>query len=188
MKPETFKKILMIFCCLAAAATAAQPAPKTSPVSIYSGGAAIGVVKAFNASLKTESRNFFRLSFINDVYLTDFTHLFMDVDWLAPRSNFGMDAGLDILASKGRFRPFLGAGVGIRYFEKKGYAFGDNFGPSATVHAGALVDFSRTVQLRVRVPYHFVLNQTRDAGAGLDIGLLFSKPFRHVKRFNDDQD
>jgi hypothetical protein len=93
--------------------------------------------------------------------------------------------GVDYLLP-GRTRPFVGAGVGVRYFNKKGYKFGDNFGPSATLHAGVLIELSKMVQLRVRAPVHAVINQTHDLGAGLDIGLLFSKPYRHVNKLDYD--
>jgi hypothetical protein len=183
MKLQTFT---MIMCTTALIATAAQPEAPTSPLSLYSGGAAVGVLKSLTTSLKAESKSFIKFSFISDVYLSDRAHLFIDADWLSPRKNFGMDAGADFLILQGRFRPFLGAGVGIRYFGKNGYSFGDNFGPSATIHAGMLVELSKTVQLRIRAPFQVVLNEKRDAGAGLDVGLLFSKPYRHVKKFDYD--
>jgi hypothetical protein len=144
----------------------------------------LGTIHSLNDTLKMESKTFFKLSFINDVYLTEKAHLFIDVDWLAPRANFGADVGVDYLIMTSRFRPFLGAGVGARYFDKKGYDFGSNIGPAGTVHAGFIADISKTIQLRVRVPFHAVLNQTRDYGIGLDIGLLFSKPYRHVKKLD----
>jgi hypothetical protein len=175
-----------MFCCSTMATDPSESGVATSPLAVYSGGAAIGVVRSLNDTLKLESKNFFKLSFSNDIYLTDYKHLFFDVDWLAPRANFGIDVGVDYLLSKSAVRPFLGAGIGVRYFDKNGYAFGDNFGPSATLHAGCMVDLSKTMQLRIRAPFHAVLNQTRDIGAGLDIGLLFSKPYRHVRQLDYD--
>jgi hypothetical protein len=177
-----------MICSTALATDPSESGVPTSPLAIYSGGAGMGVIRSINPDLKLESKNFFKLSFINDIYLTDIKHLFIDVDWLAPRGNFGADVGFDYLLSTSRFRPFVGAGIGLRIFDKKGFAFGDNFGPSATLHAGLIVELSKTVQLRIRLPFHAVLNETRDGGAGLDIGLLFSKPYRHVKQLHYDQD
>jgi hypothetical protein len=173
----------MIMCSMVISA-GAEEYPSTSPLTVYSGGAAIGVIRAFNYPLKLESKTFFKLSFINDIYLKDVTHLFIDADWLAPRANLGMDIGLDYLPSNSSLRPFIGAGIGVRYFDKKGYKFGENFGPSATAHIGALIELSKTVQVRIRLPFHVAINETNDRGAGLDIGLLFSKPYKNVKKLN----
>jgi hypothetical protein len=187
MKNKAILTLIMMICGTALAADPTESGVPTSPLAQYSAGAAIGVIRSINDSLKPESKNFFKLSFANDIYLTDVKHLFIDVDWLSPRANFGLDVGVDYLLP-GTFRPFLGAGVGVRYFDKKGYKFGDNFGASATLHAGVLIELSKTVQLRIRAPFHGVLNQTHDIGAGLDMGLMFSKPYRHVKKLNYDQD
>jgi hypothetical protein len=186
MKKSTALVLAFIMCSTVLGADPTESGVPTSPLAIYSGGAAVGVIRSINTDLKSESKNFFKLSFINDVYVTKMTHLFIDVDWLAPRANFGTDVGFDYLLSTSKFRPFVGAGVGVRVFDKKGYSFGDNFGLSATLHAGFIVELSKTVQLRIRAPFHAVLNETRDGGAGLDIGLLFSKPYRHVKQLNYD--
>ena len=185
MKHKTLMVLATVMCCGASAKDPTEADVPTSPLAVYSGGAAIGVIRSINDTLKMESRNFFKLSFTNDIYLTDIKHLFVDIDWLAPRANFGMDVGVDYLLP-GRFRPFFGAGVGVRYFDKARYKFGDNFGPSATLHAGVLIELSKTVQLRVRAPFHGVLNRTSDMGAGLDIGLIFSKPYRKVRELDYD--
>ena len=188
MKQRAILAVILMICGAAMATDPSESGVPTSPLAIYSGGIGIGVIQSINRELKLESRNFFKLSFINDICLTDRKHLFIDVDWMAPGANFGTDIGFDYSLSTSRFRPFVGAGVGIRLFDKKGYSFGDNFGPSATLHAGAIIELSKTVQLRMRLPFHAALNETHDGGAGLDIGLLFSKPYRHVKQLHYNQD
>ncbi len=185
MKQKTVMVLAAVMCVTVSAKDPTEAGVPTSPLMTYSAGAALGVIRSVNDSLKIESRNFFKLSFANDIYLTDVKHLFIDADWLGPRANFGMDVGVDYLLP-GRFRPFFGAGVGVRYFDKAGFKFGDNFGPSATLHAGVLIRLSKTAQLRIRAPFHGVLNRTSDMGAGLDIGLIFSKPFRNVRELDYD--
>lgn len=184
MKRSIVLGIIMTMCCGVTAMDPSETGVSTSPLTIYSGGIGIGTLRSMSETLKTESKTFFKLSFINDVFLTEKAHLFIDVDWLAPRSNFGADAGIDYLIMTSRFRPFVGGGVGVRYFDKKNHDFGDNIGPAGTVHAGFIADITKTVQLRVRAPFHAVLNKTGDLGVGLDIGILFSKPYRQVKKLD----
>jgi hypothetical protein len=175
---------IIVTLCLCAFGDPSESGVPTSPLAIYSGGLSIGTLHSLNDTLKMESKTFFKLSFINDVYLTDNAHLFIDVDWMAPRANFDADVGVDYLFMTTRFRPFLGAGVGAGYFDKKRYSFGDNVGPLGTVHAGFLADISKTIQMRLRVPFHIVLDRTSDCAIGMDIGILFSKPYRQVKKLD----
>ena len=155
---------------------------KKSPLTIYSGGIGLGVVRSINDELKNESKTFLDLSFINDVYITHRVHMFTDVNWLAPRLNLGVDAGFDFLFIASRFRPFIGAGIGARYFDKSDYDFGSNLGPSVTVRLGMTFDIIPEVQMRLRVPYYVVVNETTDQIVGLDLGILFSKPYRDIKK------
>jgi hypothetical protein len=187
MKLYKLLGLAIVMCSGVVKADPSESGVPTSPLGIYSGGLAVGAVKAINDELKSESKNFFKLCFTNDIYLTDVKHIFIDVDWFAPGANFGTDVGVDYLLGSSQTRPFIGAGVGVRTFDKNGYESGDNFGLSATLHAGVAIELSRTVQLRIRVPFHAVLNDTRDCGAGLDIGLLFSRPYQHVKQLHYDQ-
>ena len=184
MKNGSVFGLIITLCCGALAADSSEANVPTSPLAIYSGGIGVGALRSLNDTLKMESKTFFKLSFINDVYLTDNVHLFVDIDWLAPRANFGADVGIDYLMMTSRFRPFLGGGVGVWYFDKKGFDFGENVGPEGTLHAGVVFDISPSVQMRVRAPFHAVFNQTNDYAMGLDIGLLFSRPYRHVKKLN----
>ena len=111
-------------------------------------------------------------------------NLFLDVDWFAPGSNYGLGLGFDFLINDRGFRPFIGMGAGAHVFDKEGTAFGKNLGTSLTAHLGFLLDLSDRIQIRMRVPYHFTANDARDHTIGLDIGFFFSDQFRHVKKLN----
>ena len=47
---------------------------------------------------------------------------------------------------------------------------------------GFELDISEKVQMRFKIPYHVVANQSRDQAVGLDMGLLFSKGYKKVKK------
>jgi hypothetical protein len=182
------KKVMVLAALvgLAQVAWADDPSEKgvpTSPLTIYSGGIAIGGVHSLNNELKDEQPQFLKLSFVNTVYFREHVGVFFDVDWLLKGTNVGADLGFDFQPFSGVFRPFIGAGVGARYFDKKG-SFGDNIGPSGTVHAGFSLDLSETVQMRVRVPYYVVANKAQDHAIGLDVGFLFSNRYRTIKKLN----
>ena len=155
-----------------------------SPVSVYSGGIGAGAMFALNDELSEESEQFLKLAFLNSIHVKKNVNLFMDVNWFAPGSNFGMDLGLDFLMGSSGIRPFMGMGVGVHHFDKQGEDFGHSLGASATVHIGFLLDMSDRLQIQVRVPYHFTANDARDHSIGLDIGFLLSDKFRNTKRLN----
>jgi hypothetical protein len=156
----------------------------TSPLTTYSGGVGAGALRPLNDELEGLEHNFFKLTILNTLYFRENVGFFLDIDWFAPGSNFGADLGLDYFLAQGDMRPFIGAGAGAHYFEKKTDDFGENFGPSGTVHLGCAFDVSDRLQVQVRVPYHFVATREIDHGIGLDIGLLFSDKFRHVKKYD----
>jgi hypothetical protein len=79
------------------------------------------------------------------------------------------------------FRPFVGAGAGLRSLDYKGEKFGDGLGVEGLVHAGLYLDVLDNLQLRVRVPYRVIANSHKDQAAGLDISLLFSSGMRKTK-------
>jgi len=168
------------------AAFAADPSEKgvpTSPLAVYSGGIAAGAFSPLSDSLSAERSMFVKLTFMNTFYFRNNMSLFLDINWFGPGNSYGADLGFDFVPFEGDIRPFIGAGVGAHFFDKNG-TFGDNFGPSGTVHAGVLVDITETVQLKVRVPFHIVGNETLDNGAGLDIGMMFGSKLRHVKKLD----
>jgi hypothetical protein len=154
----------------------------SSPLTIWSAGIGAGGVVALNDELRAQSEQLLKLSFLNSIYITDRVNLFCDLDWFGPGSNFGADLGADFLLMDGRFRPFLGLGAGAHYFEKNGNNFGRNFGPSITAHIGFVLDVTERVHVQVRLPVYLVANTTRDQAAGVEIGMLFSRPYRYVKK------
>jgi hypothetical protein len=185
------KKIIALAALIAMAQTTwagdlSEKGVPTSPLTIYSGGFALGGVRSLNDELKAEQKQFLKISFVNTIYFREHTGVFFDLDWLVKGTNIGAELGFDYQPFIDAFRPFIGVGVGARYFDKTG-SFGDNIGPSGTVHVGFAVDLSETVQMRVRVPYYVVANETQDQAIGLDIGFVFSNRYRDIKKLNYNQ-
>lgn len=171
---------------MAAALWAADPSENGVPVSplrVYSGGLFVGAVQSINKELKAEHSSYLKLSFQNAVYVKENLGVFCDIDWFLPGINPGADLGFDIFPITGSFRPFIGAGVGAHYFDKS-KNFGDNIGPSGTVHIGFGLDLTDRVQMRIRVPYHIALDKTNDQAAGVEVGFLFSGRFKNSVKLN----
>ncbi len=154
--------------------------PETTMVSLmpYSLGVGAGVFSALNTELQDESPAFLKLSIIQSINFADRFNLGLDADWLAPGNNWGGELSLDYLLATGTFKPFFGAGGGIRYFDKANSNFGHDLGVSGTVHVGMIFDVMDELQLRIRVPFTLVANDAGDRGVGLDVGILFSSPQR----------
>jgi hypothetical protein len=152
------------------------------PLGVHSWGLNLGAVYSLTDSLRAQSEQHFKLSISNLIFLNERTQLFLDIDWFLPGSgNFGGDIGFDYHLAEGALRPLIGLGAGLHNMDK-GNSFGQDFGPSATVHAGFLLDLTDILQIRVRVPYHLITNADWDQGVGLDVGFLFSSAHRNVKR------
>jgi hypothetical protein len=156
----------------------------TSPLHIYTGGIGVGAIRSMNDELKADQSVFLKLSFLNSFYFRKDMSLFLDADWFIPGKNFGADFGFDFILFEGDIRPFIGAGVGAHYFSKKTAKFGDNFGPSGTVHLGCIIDVTDQVQIKLRVPLHVVGNEAVDQGAGIDVGMMFGSRYRSVKKLD----
>lgn len=153
----------------------------TGSLSPYSFGLGAGVVTALNPELEDESPAFMKLSIIQSITFAERWNMGLDLDWLLPGQNWGGELSLDYLLATGSFQPFIGAGGGMRYFDKSSRDFGENIGVSGTVHAGMLLDVMDELQLRIRVPFHMIANRDGDRGVGLDVGFLFSSPHRNTK-------
>ncbi len=175
--------LVMVFSGLVSAEDSSEKNVANTPLKIYSGGLSLGSSMAINEELKSESERFLSVSLINSVYLRDHINLFFDLSWFAPGLNFASYLGFDFFMTKSGFRPFVGMGVGVQYYDKGGPT-GEDVGPSGTVHAGFLLDVTDRVQLRFRVPYYVVANHSRDHAAGFEIGILFSGRFKNVKKLN----
>lgn len=150
-------------------------------LSPYSLGLGAGVITALNPELEDESPAFMKLSLIQSITFAERWNMGLDLDWMLPGQNWGGELSVDYLLTTGSFRPFIGAGGGMRYFEKSGSSFGDDIGVSGTIHAGMMLDVMDELQLRIRVPFHMVANTDGDRGVGLDIGFLFSSPHRNTQ-------
>ncbi len=159
---------------------AENSAGKLVSLKPYSAGVQVGALGALNDDLADYSGQFLEFSFIQQFEVSPRVNMFLDLDYMLPDNNFGGRLGGDYLFASGGFRPFVGMGIGMHYFEKDG-GLAESFGPSATAHFGFLFDVMDEVQLRVRVPYLFVLNKSRDNLAGLEIGMLFSSPHRKTR-------
>jgi len=184
---ELMRKFLLALIIIVSGSLAADSSEKgvpTSPLVVYSGGIGAGSIFSLNDELSDESEQFLKLSFINSIHLQNNISMFLDLDWFIPGDNYGADLGFDFFLSQSAFRPLIGLGVGAHSFDKKGSDFGQTIGMSGTAHLGFLLDLTENMQIRVRVPYHFVANSTRDHAVGLDIGFLFSDKFRKVKKLN----
>jgi len=179
------------------AAFAAVDGVSTSPLKIYSVGIGGGGFYSLSDSLKEASGAFGKVVWMNSFDFTENFALFADINWYIGNSlnNFGLDLGGDYkFASVPRIIPFLGAGVGAHYFDKEsgtgsggGSAsdeFSKAFGVSLTARVGVALELTETVDVRVRVPFHFVLNDTQDMGIGVEVGVMFYSSLRGVKKLN----
>jgi len=167
-----------------------------SSLKVYSGGVAVGALMPVSKDFKDESEEvFFGASFINSWQFRENVALFADLSWFFPGTNYGLDAGVDFLLSTSSIRPFLGAGVGVHYFDRdsvdlKNGSFekeaknGDKFGPSLTAHIGVALDVTETVQARLRVPYRITFNNGYDQGFGVELGVMFSSKFSKIQKLN----
>lgn len=155
----------------------------TSPLKIYSGGFGAGAVQPLTDGMEKVSGQFLKLSILNSFTITENVELFLDADWLLAGKNGGGTSGFDWMFLSSRVRPFAGIGAGGYHIDHGG-DFGDNFGISVTAHAGALIEATESMALRIRVPYYVILNDYRDHYVGLEFGMLFSSRFKNVRKLN----
>jgi hypothetical protein len=156
-----------------------KPDMQTVSLSPYSLGMGGGAIAALNDELMDISEQFLKVSVIQSIVFQRHWSLGMDANWYLPGKNMGMNMNLDYLFGTGAFRPFIGAGGGIQYFDRA--TLGEGLGPSTGVHAGLLIDILDELQLRIRVPFQIVSNEDRDMTVGLDGGFLFSSHLRKKK-------
>jgi len=159
----------------------------TSALTTYSWGFGAGAFRVVDREFQNpDNQVFLKMAFENTIYLRKNLDAFIDADWFIPGGNLGADAGLDFIFNRSDFRPFFGAGVGAHYWDKS-KSFADGFGPSGTIHAGASIDLSRSLQLRIRVPFQFTWDKAGDKVLGLEIGFLISRPWRHIEKLDYDK-
>ncbi len=162
---------------------ASEAGVATSPLSIYEGGISAGAFYALNDELRDQSEQFLKISFSNYLNVRNNMAVFIDADWFIPEYNFGAKLGFDFLVGSEDFKALIGAGVGANHFDK-GEPFGKEVGASITAHAGFKMGLTEGMKIRVRVPYHLVLNSPRDQLVGLDVSFLFGSRWSHVKKLN----
>jgi len=177
------KGLLITSVCISILAAAAIVSAQETPsgrLKIYSGGFSLGGCKPVSDSLEEFAESMGSLSFVNTFYFRENISFFWDLNWFFPKANLGSDLGLDIMLLTGDVRPFIGAGAGVQYFDKS-EKFSDNIGPSAVVHAGVVFELTDAVDVKVFIPYHVVLNKTRDQTLGVQFAIMFSNRFKKVK-------
>lgn len=158
-----------------------RPETTTVALSRYALGPGIGVVGAVSGDMNEISDQFLSLSLSQSIRFRENWDLAIDAEWWAPGSNFGGTMAVSYLFGNAAFRPFVGAGAGLRSLDYDGEPFGEGLGVEGLVHAGLYLDVLDNMQLRVRVPYRFIANSHRDQAAGLDVALLFSSSMRKTK-------
>jgi len=175
---------LAAVCVLAGGAFGAGSDPSesgiaTSPLKIYSLGLGGGGIYSLNGGGGT----FGKVIWLNSFDFTESFTLFADVNWYIGENglaNFGIDLGGDYkFLPYERVSPFFGAGVGARYFDAD--EFSDAFGVSLTARVGVVLKLTNTIDVKVRVPFHFVINDAKDMGIGAEVGVMFFSNLRNVK-------
>jgi len=186
---------LAAVCVLTGAAHAAGGDPSesgisTSPLKIWSAGVGGGLLYSLNDSLKgTPGKSLGEVFWMNSFDFTDNFSLFADINWYMTDSgaaNFGIDLGGDYMFSDGRVKPFLGAGIGARYYDKLSDTEGKSggtIGGGALVRVGVALELTETIEVRVRVPFQFaVIGDVNDMRVGAEVGVMFFSNLRNVRK------
>jgi len=184
-----FAAPLFLFALTSAAVTAQaedvnlNTRPETTSVALsrYALGPGVGVVGSVSGDMTQISDQFLSLSLSQSIRFRDNWDLAIDAEYWAPGANFGGTMAVSYLIGNAAFRPFVGAGAGLRSLDYEGEPFGKGLGVEGLVHAGMYLDVIDNMQMRVRVPYRFIANSHRDQAAGLDVALLFSSSMRKTK-------
>lgn len=157
--------------------------PETTTVALsrYAVGPGVGVVGVLGGDLTEVSEQFLSLSLAQSVRFRENWDLGIDAEWWVPGSNFGGTMAVSYLFGDAAFRPFVGAGVGLRSVDYDREPFGKGLGVEGLIHGGLYLDVLDNMQMRVRVPYRFIANSHGDQAAGLDVALLFSSSLRKTK-------
>ena len=157
--------------------------PETTEVALarYSIGPGIGVLGAVAGDMSDISPQLLSLTLAQSIRYRENWDLGLDVDYWAPRNNWGGTMSVSYLIGNAAFRPFVGLGAGLRSLDYEDEPFGKGLGVEGLVHAGAYLDVLDNLQLRVRVPYRVIANTHKDQAAGLDVSLLFSSGMRTTR-------
>lgn len=159
-----------------------HPETTTVALSQYSIGPGLGVVGGTAGDMSDRlSKQLLSLSLAQSIRFQENWDLGIDAEYWVPRDNYGLSMTLSYLIGNAAFRPFIGAGAGIRSLDYKGEPMGDGLGMEGLIHAGVYLDVLDNLQMRVRVPYRIIANSHGDQAIGLDIALLFSSSQRKTK-------
>jgi hypothetical protein len=185
--PATFATCLAFALAAAPAARAEDVDTSNHPdtvrvgLSPYSIGLGAGAFSSVNGELAEASEAFLKLSLVQSLQFGDHLLMGVDVDWFAPGGNWGGDMTVSYLMGTAAFKPFIGAGAGFHYFDKPGEDFGQGLGPSVVAQVGMVLDVMDEMQMRIRVPFHFVGNETQDRLVGLDVAFTLGSPLRNKR-------
>lgn len=146
------------------------------PLSPYTMGFGGGAFAAVNGELANESEAFLKMSLVQSIQFGNHLAMGLDINWFAPGANWGGDMTVNYLMGNASFRPFIGAGAGFHYFDKKGQDFGQGLGPSGVVHVGLMLDVLDELSMRIRVPFYLIANKDQDRMVGMDVAFLLGKP------------
>jgi len=180
---------LAAVCVLAGGAFAAGGDPSesgisTSPLKIWSTGVGGGLLYTLSDDMKTVyGQSFGEVVWLNSFDFTENFALAADISWYIGENatNFGLDLGGDYVFSQGRVKPFAGAGFGVRYYDEVGKTE-SVVGGGALVRVGLALELTNTVEVKVRVPFHFALiDEIKDMRVGVEIGVMFFSNLRNVK-------
>jgi hypothetical protein len=158
-----------------------RPETTTVALSQYSIGPGLGVVGATAGHMSRISDQFLSISLAQSIRFKENWDLGIDADWWVPGSNWGGTVAVSYLFGNAAFRPFVGAGAGLRSLDYDGEPMGKGLGVEGLVHVGVYLDVLDNLQMRVRVPYRVIANSHGDQAAGLDVTLLFSSSQRKTR-------
>jgi len=155
---------------------------ETTPLSVYSWGIGARFLLVHMEGNR-ELRHLSGVSFKNVLYLNQRNNLFFDAHFLFPGIVAGADIGVDYLfeTREKRHSVFIGAGVGAYYLDTSNTKLTRRIGAALTVHAGYCVDLSGRMQLCFMAPYTVVASPGVHHFLGLEIGCIFSGPYKDVK-------
>ncbi|MBN1984069.1 MAG: hypothetical protein JW795_21245 [Chitinivibrionales bacterium] len=159
--------------------------PAAKPLTIYSGGVSIGAFMPMNHELESVSRQFLKLTFVNRIYFSPRSQLFIDADAFFPHTDLGLNGGVHFYFSDSQVRPFIGAGAGVHSFKRENSDFGSAIGPSATARAGVLLDVTESFMIECTGAYLMTGNHFHDNGIAFSLGFLFSEPYRSIKKVHE---
>ena len=154
-----------------------------SPLHVYSGGIGAGAFYSMSEELRAQNEQTLKFTQTNLLNIKEDLALFFDLDAYFPDFSWGANLGFDFMPGNSGFRPLIGFGAGMNTFEK-GLPFGNELGASITAHVGFILGLTEKMKIRMRIPYTFVTNDTRDQVVGLDISFLWSSRFSHIKKLN----